>query len=141
MDALLRATADLQDRYGRVLAADALRRVVEAARLAALDDQPVPAVHDLVEQAAALLARESRSTLRPVINATGVIIHTNLGRAPLSDDALLAMKAIGGGYSTLEYDLEPGLRGKRDTHIARILADVTGAEAGMVVNNNASGVL
>ena len=76
-----------------------------------------------------------------MINATGVIIHTNLGRAPLSDEALAAIQAVGGGYSTLEYDLEPGTRGYRDEHCARILAEVTGAEAALVVNNNAAAVL
>lgn len=141
IDTLLRATADLQARYGREPAADALRRVVDAARQAALSGQPIAPVADLVAQAAALLAREARPTLRPVINATGVIIHTNLGRAPLSDDALRAMAEVGSGYSTLEYDLEPGARGKRDRHAERLLIDVTGAEAGMVVNNNASAVL
>jgi L-seryl-tRNA(Ser) seleniumtransferase len=141
IDTLLRACEDLQAQYGHALTVNALRRVVDGARQTALDGGVIPAETILVAETAALLARESRPTLRPVINATGVIIHTNLGRAPLSDEALDAMRAVGGGYSTLEYDLEPGQRGKRDRHIERILTAVTGAEAGMVVNNNASGVL
>jgi L-seryl-tRNA(Ser) seleniumtransferase len=141
IDVLLRACEDLQAQYGHAQTVNALRRVVDGARQTALDGGVIPAETVLVAETAALLARESRPTLRPVINATGVIIHTNLGRAPLSDEALNAMRAVGGGYSTLEYDLEPGQRGKRDRHIERILTAVTGAEAGMVVNNNASGVL
>jgi L-seryl-tRNA(Ser) seleniumtransferase len=141
IDTLLRASDHLLAQYGHDQTVRALRRVVETARQSALNGGDIPPAADLLAQAADLLIRASRPTLRPVINATGVIIHTNLGRAPLSDDALTAMHAVGGGYSTLEYDLEPGARGKRDRHIERILLDVTGAEAGMVVNNNASAVL
>jgi L-seryl-tRNA(Ser) seleniumtransferase len=141
IDALLRAGDHLVAQYGHDQTVRALRRVVETARQSALNGGDIPPESDLIAQAADLLMRASRPTLRPVINATGVIIHTNLGRAPLSDEALAAMRAVGGGYSTLEYELEPGTRGKRDRHIERILLDVTGAEAGMVVNNNASAVL
>jgi L-seryl-tRNA(Ser) seleniumtransferase len=141
IDALLRVSDHLLAQYGHDQTARALRHVVETARQSALNGGGIPPASDLLAQAADLLIRESRPTLRPVINATGVIIHTNLGRAPLSAEALAAMHAIGGGYSTLEYELEPGARGKRDRHIERILRDVTGAEAGMVVNNNASAVL
>ncbi len=145
IDVLLRASGDLEARYGHDQTVRALRHVVDEARRMVLDqslsDAAAPDQAALIAQAAGWLARETRPTLRPVINATGVIIHTNLGRAPLSDAALAAMHAVGAGYSTLEYDLEPGARGKRDRHIERLLADVTGAEAGMVVNNNASAVL
>jgi L-seryl-tRNA(Ser) seleniumtransferase len=141
IDALLRAGDHLVAQYGHDQTVRALRRVVETARQSALNGGDIPPESDLIAQAADLLMRASRPTLRPVINATGVIIHTNLGRAPLSDEALAAMRAVSGGYSTLEYELEPGTRGKRDRHIERILLDVTGAEAGMVVNNNASAVL
>jgi len=141
IDALLRASADLEARYGHVHTVRVLRQVVASARQAALSGHPVPSEAELIAQAAALLIHESTPTLRPVINATGVIIHTNLGRAPLSTDALQAILAVAGGYSTLEYELESGSRGKRDRHIEQILVEVTGAEAGMVVNNNASAVL
>jgi len=141
IDALLRASAALVNRYGHAQVTEALRRAVEEARGAALEGAPVPPEAELVARAAETLAREARPTLRPVINATGVILHTNLGRAPLSDEALAALAGVGGGYSTLEYALEEGTRGKRDQHIERILTAVTGAEAGMVVNNNAAGVL
>ncbi|MBN1563819.1 MAG: L-seryl-tRNA(Sec) selenium transferase, partial [Anaerolineae bacterium] len=142
IDSLLRASDSLQAEYGRDQTVRVLRQVVDAARQAVLaGDSVLPSEAVLVARAAEQLAQAARPTLRPVVNASGVIIHTNLGRAPLSDDALAAMRAVGGGYSTLEYELEPGVRGKRDRHIERILVDVTGAEAGMVVNNNASGVL
>jgi L-seryl-tRNA(Ser) seleniumtransferase len=79
--------------------------------------------------------------LRPVINATGVILHTNLGRAPLGDDALAAGRAIGGGYSNLEYRMDQGRRGARHEHAGSLLARSCGAAAGVVVNNNAAAVL
>ena len=145
IDVLLRASEDLEAQYGHDQTVRALRHVVDNARQALLTgESPGSSPPDqaaLIARAAGWLAAMARPTLRPVINATGVIIHTNLGRAPLSDAALAAMHAVAAGYSTLEYDLEPGARGKRDRHIERILIDVTGAEAGMVVNNNASGVL
>jgi len=141
IDTLLRASAGLETQYGHAGTVRALREAVERARQTVLAGGPIPDSASLIEQAAAALARDAQPTLRPVINATGVIVHTNLGRAPLSAAALDAIRAVGGGYSTLEYDLEPGQRGKRDRHIERILRDVTGAEAGMVVNNNAAGVL
>lgn len=79
--------------------------------------------------------------LRPVINATGVIINTNLGRAPLSAAALAAISVVGGGYSNLEYDLEAGERGSRHSHIKALLRTLTGAEDALVTNNNAAAVL
>lgn len=83
----------------------------------------------------------SRPSLRPVINATGVIIHTNLGRAPLSVAAREAMESISRGYSNLEFDLDSGERGSRHSHLEMLLRRVTGAEAGFAVNNNAAAVL
>jgi L-seryl-tRNA(Ser) seleniumtransferase len=79
--------------------------------------------------------------LRPVVNATGVIVHTNLGRAPVGDDALAAARAIGRGYSNLEYRMDDGERGSRHDHAGSLLARACGAEAGLVVNNNAAAVL
>jgi L-seryl-tRNA(Ser) seleniumtransferase len=79
--------------------------------------------------------------LRPVVNATGVIVHTNLGRAPIGDDALAAARTIGRGYSNLEYRMDDGERGSRHEHAGSLLARACGAEAGLVVNNNAAAVL
>ena len=83
----------------------------------------------------------SLPSLRPVINATGVVVHTNLGRSILADRALGQFASIAGGYSNLEYDLNQGKRGSRYTHVEDILKELTGAEAAMVVNNNAAAVL
>lgn len=95
-----------------------------------------------IEQAAeALLQVLARGSLRPVINATGVVIHTNLGRAPIAEAALERVLAIGRGYSNLEYDLEQGARGSRTVHAESLLTAVTGAEAAIVVNNTAAATL
>lgn len=98
-----------------------------------------------VEQIANTIVTEAhgmvRQSLRPVINATGVILHTNLGRAPLSTEALEAAQSASRGYSNLEFDLKVGKRGSRQAHVEKILCHLTGAEASLVVNNNAAGVL
>ena len=101
----------------------------------------VPSVEELVGRAEALLVRESLPPLRRVINATGIVLHTGLGRAPLGPDAIEALVDGARGYCNLEYDLETGRRGKRQTHVAERLARCTGAEAGTVVNNNAAATL
>jgi len=87
------------------------------------------------------LARARRPRLRRVLNATGVLVHTNLGRAPLAEAALARVAEVGSGYSNLEYDLEHGERGSRQDHLALLLQRLTGAEAALVVNNNAAAVL
>ena len=87
------------------------------------------------------LAAARRPGLRRVLNATGVIVHTNLGRAPLAPEALERVREVGGGYSNLEYDLDSGARGSRQEHATAILRRLTGAEAALVVNNNAAAVL
>ena len=87
------------------------------------------------------LARARRPRLRRVLNATGVIVHTNLGRAPLAAEAIARVEEVARGYSNLEYDLTAGARGSRQDHVADILRRLTGAEAALVVNNNAAAVL
>jgi L-seryl-tRNA(Ser) seleniumtransferase len=95
----------------------------------------------LVDATLEELARTRRPSLRRVLNATGVLVHTNLGRAPVAGAALARVAEIGAGYSNLEYDLEAGERGSRQDHLAELLQRLTGAEAALVVNNNAAAVL
>ncbi|HTX52623.1 MAG TPA: L-seryl-tRNA(Sec) selenium transferase [Candidatus Baltobacteraceae bacterium] len=94
----------------------------------------------VVERVAAGAARKAAGSLRPVLNATGVILHTNLGRAPLAGAALDAIRAAAQGYSTLEFDLATGERGSRQAHVESLLLALTGAEAALVINNNAAAV-
>jgi L-seryl-tRNA(Ser) seleniumtransferase len=122
----------------RPLALAAARAALDAAR-SAIKAGRDPG--DVVELARAELAHARKPSLRRVLNATGVIVHTNLGRAPLADQALQRVNEIGGGYSNLEYDLDAGARGSRQQHVAGLLARLTGAEAALVVNNNAAAVL
>jgi L-seryl-tRNA(Ser) seleniumtransferase len=87
------------------------------------------------------LLKRQKTSLKPVINATGIVIHTNLGRAPLASEAIQAMVDVSRGYSNLEYDLENGQRGSRNAHVEALLCELTGAEAALVVNNCAAAVL
>src|SRR5262245_49668763 len=95
----------------------------------------------LVDATVAELERRRGPSLRRVVNATGVLVHTNLGRAPLADAAVARVVEVAGGYSNLEYDLARGERGSRQDHLAAELEQLTGAEAALVVNNNAAAVL
>ena len=95
----------------------------------------------LVDAVLAEIGRTRRPSLRRVLNATGVLVHTNLGRAPLAEAALARVLEVGAGYSNLEYDLERGERGSRQDHLGALLQRLTGAEAALVVNNNAAAVL
>ena len=122
----------------RAVLAEERTRLAEAGEGAAA----IPhGLDDLADQVAVLVRHELAPTLRPVLNATGVVLHTNLGRAPLSAAALAAVAAVAGGYSTLEYDIGKGERGSRHTHAERLLCRVTGAEAACVVNNCAAGLV
>ena len=136
----------LETRYGRAAVLDALR--AETARLrerlasghvaaVAVDE----AIREIEGGAAARLRDAMRPSLLPVVNATGVIVHTNLGRAPLSAAALARVNAVAGGYANLEYDVARGARGRRDAHAEKLIARLTGAEAAVVVNNNAAATM
>ncbi len=127
--------------YSRPLALRAVRASIAQARASIRDGALCPSSEELLVAAEHMLEQEQQPNLRPVINATGVIINTNLGRAPLSQSALAAIQHIAGGYSNLEYDLEAGERGSRHTHVANLLRELTGAEAALVTNNNAAAVL
>src|SRR5690606_26509133 len=100
-----------------------------------------PDIGTLAVEVRELVKKRMMSSLRPVINATGVVLHTNLGRAPLSDAACEAVLKIARGYCNLEIDLDTGNRGERYSHVEEILCRLTGAEAALVVNNNAGAVL
>ena len=127
--------------YGRRIATEAIRATLDDARATIRSGKPAPAIVDIIRGTAERLDRWFTPTLIPVINATGVIIHTNLGRAPLSEDAQRAVQGAASGYSTLEFNLSRGKRGKREVHAEELLVRLTGAEAAFVVNNNAAAVL
>jgi L-seryl-tRNA(Ser) seleniumtransferase len=135
------AVARLAERWGHEMAVSAAREALDAARESIRAGGACPGLDFLTGEVGARLAARLRPTLRPVINATGVIVHTNLGRAPLSAEARAAMDAVALGYSNLEYDLESGGRGSRYVHAEGLLCRLTGAEAALVVNNNAAAVL
>lgn len=140
--ALLRlpAVAALRADYGATAVTDATRAVLGEARATILAGGQASDLGDWAQAVAARVALLAAPTLRPLINATGIIIHTNLGRAPLSDAALAAVQAVAQGYSNLEYDLEAGGRGSRYDHTLTLLGRLTGAEDALVVNNNAAAV-
>lgn len=129
------------EQFGRGTVRDAARLLLDEVRAEIAGGAGAPSRPDLVARLLARLQRNLSPTLRPVINATGVILHTNLGRAPLSVAAQQAMVEAAQGYTTLEYDLETGRRGSRYNHAERLLCELTGAEAALVVNNNAAAVM
>lgn len=134
----------LLSRHPRPAVIEAIRGVLDelrtAARTGLLQDADLaPAV--LAGRVATEVERLAAASLRRVVNGTGVVIHTNLGRSLLADSVHAALDEIGFGYSNLEYDLEKGERGSRYSHVERLLCELTGAEAALVVNNNAAAVL
>jgi L-seryl-tRNA(Ser) seleniumtransferase len=143
VDELLQSSTGQQliHRYSRSLTLRAVRASLTQARAQIRDGALCPSSDELLALAGGMLELEQRPNLRPVINATGVIINTNLGRAPLSQEALQAVQRASGGYSNLEYELEAGERGSRHTHVAGLLCELTGAEAALVTNNNGAAVL
>lgn len=140
------AAQRLAARYGRDATLQAIRAEAAALRerlaASAAEVRDADAAAERIE--AGLEARLEAAlapSLQPVVNASGVIVHTNLGRAPLGPAAIARVAAVAGGYSNLEYDLPAGRRGSRTAHAARLLTRLTGAEAAVVVNNNAAAVL
>ena len=133
--------AGLVARLGHEPVAEGVRAVLERHRRAVLGGAPCPAPEAIEAEVLSHLSEAARGSLRPVVNATGVVIHTNLGRAPLSAATLDAMRRVGEGYANLEYDLEAGERGDRYGHAEAPLCRLSGAEAAVVVNNNASAVM
>ncbi len=143
VDKLLRAspTHALIAQYGRPAVTAAIRAVLAETRRQLATNPQRSTEAALIETIAAALEAEAMQTLQPVINATGVIIHTNLGRTPLSTAAQEAMRGVARGYSNLEYRLDVGARGGRGAQVEAMLCRITGAEAALVVNNAASAVL
>ncbi len=131
----------LADRHSVGAVTTITRETVDAARRRVASGEFGPSFDELVVAIASNALLILTPSLRRVINATGVVIHTNLGRAPLSEAATAAMHKIAGGFSNLEFQLEDGERGSRHAHVEDLLARVTGAEAGFAVNNNAAAVL
>jgi len=127
--------------YPHSLLVNLVRQHLEHERLSIAAGNPCSSFDKIMESLCAQVQALQSPSLRLVINATGVILHTNLGRAPLSKESAMAMDAVARGYSNLEFDLDSGTRGSRQVHIESLLCQLTGAEAALVVNNNASAVL
>jgi L-seryl-tRNA(Ser) seleniumtransferase len=131
--------ADAEARHGRAMVRQAVRDVLGAARARLLVDPTLKlAAADVARQSRDRLEQTAAGLLRPVINATGILLHTGLGRAPLAAEAVEAVARVSAGYSNLEYDLESGSRGRRTSGVNGLLREITGAEAAFVVNNNAA---
>ena len=147
IDALLQraGVGALETRFGAEATRNALRHASAQVREdigSGRGPANTDAAAELIEQtAAAHLAAQARGSLRPVINATGVVLHTNLGRAPIAAAALARLTDVARGYSNLEYDLARGERGSRHAHAEALLTQITGAESAIVVNNNAAATL
>jgi len=136
-----RVLASLEGLAPQALIAHAARAAVDKARADIRRGEEAPSLDQVVDRARELLDERNQQYLQPVINATGVLIHTNLGRVPLGQRQLDAISEIAGGYSNLEYDLTAGRRGSRYSHASDLAEALTGADAALVVNNNAAAVL
>ena len=133
--------AGLAERYSRQAVAGLVREELASARLKITNGSAAPDMDGLVDGIGRSVEERWGGWPRRVINATGVILHTNLGRAPLGDDAIEAIRSTAVGYSDLELDLRTGSRGSRQAYISRLAGQLTGAESALVVNNNAAAVL
>ncbi|MFC2035732.1 L-seryl-tRNA(Sec) selenium transferase [Chloroflexota bacterium] len=131
----------LEGTYPHELLVSLVRQRLERERMGIVNGNQCPSIDEMVESIYTNLYELENPSLGPVINATGVILHTNLGRAPLSQEATAAMSTVAKSYCNLEFDLSSGTRGSRYIHTEQILCQLTGAEAALVVNNNASAVL
>ena len=132
-------------RFPRRFVLEGVRQAIEARRAGILEgaikDAPGDVLKGMAGEMEAAIIKLSAPSLRPLVNATGIVMHTNLGRSPLSERAIENISAVARSYSNLEYDIDEGRRGKRHAHIRRLLRTITGAEDGIAVNNNAGAVL
>jgi|TARA_B110000444_G_C18832357_1_gene593965 L-seryl-tRNA(Ser) seleniumtransferase len=137
--------APLIGQYGRSLVTEAARSIIDDIRnaISNLAEEAIPLLSDenIFATLESYLSQVGGHSLRKVFNLTGTVLHTNLGRAMLADEAIEAMMEVASGFSNLEYDLKTGKRGDRDVHLEDLLCKLTGAEAATVVNNNAAAVL
>ena len=142
VDRLLSAAdiASLVDAHGRILVTGIVREVLASTREAFKQGTTLPAEDDLISRVGAGVTAKIQPRLRPVVNLTGTVLHTNLGRAPLPEEAVQALIAAARSPCALEYDIESGGRGDRDDIVNELLCELTGAEAATVVNNNAAAV-
>ena len=131
----------LIETYSHSTVADLIREELNKLRLLVTNGNPIPTYSQIIDIIMTRSSEISQISLRRVINASGVILHTNLGRAPLSEDTIQAMILAATGFNNLEFDLTSGKRGSRQLHVEKLLCQITGAEAAFVVNNNAAAVL
>jgi len=132
----------LEVAFGADATVEALRSGADAVRARVAAGEDVADAAEIIEALArTALTGRARGSLRPVINATGVVIHTNLGRAPLAEAAIERVISLARGYSNLEYDIDKGARGSRTVHAESLITSITGAEAALVVNNNAAAIM
>ena len=143
VDAVLKTPEgqQLSHQYGHTLAVNALREVLSNLRQSVNSGDEVIPTAQILTEAARLAGLWTAPSLVPVINATGIILHTNLGRAPLSAETIDAMEAVSGAYNNLEFDLSSGTRGKRSVHAEALLKRLLGVESAFVVNNNAAATM
>ena len=132
---------ELRERFGADLVKFALKKAIARARSGIRQNDSAIDIKQIVRDTEAYCRRVSRPSLRAVINATGIMLHTNLGRAPLGKKIFADMKEAVEGYSNLEFDLDAGARGRRNVHTADVLCYITGAEDVLVVNNNAAALV
>ena len=133
----------LTEEFGRDSVSGALRGILDGLRAQIANDPEtaVPDLEALVEKAAEQIRQKRNPRLRRVINATGIVLHTNLGRAPLAPEAIAAMAEVARGYCNLEFDLQSGRRRSRTHGISELVQELTGAQAGLAVNNGAAAIL
>jgi L-seryl-tRNA(Ser) seleniumtransferase len=141
LPAVDRVAAELPADAGPRITVSAARRAIDRARDDIRVGRPAPAFDDIVEDARRALGEHGRMRMTKVLNGTGVVVHTNLGRVPLGEAQAAAAARVAEAYSNLEYDIGSGERGSRQAHVTRLLTALTGAEAALVVNNNAAAVL
>ncbi|MDO9578761.1 MAG: L-seryl-tRNA(Sec) selenium transferase [Candidatus Cloacimonadales bacterium] len=131
----------LKDKFGEELVKFAIREAVETERESVLAGKEFSGLEAVLKKTKSIVSSIAGSSLKPMVNATGIVLHTNLARAPLGEYVQQEMQNILSGYSNLEFNLTTGKRGQRNSHISELIKFVTGAEDAVVVNNNAAAVL